>query len=249
MTITFENDNDVIVYALQKVISCARITQQIFVAQCVWWLAGLIGLEESLVKHIDNCNGRTTVGKEQGTKEVSEPAIQNTTEIQDSKDQGSKEDHQDKILEECEEYLRESRQLRDTATLKSKGKTQSGRIDPTPISKKFLGKKDRYKRKAAVPAEAVSKKEGKRKNGGDYSKTYGIIESEIQRRKSSGECLRCAWPADRKGFHRVKDCIRPIKLAEGTAAFPMSKEYQQQPIVQEASSDAISSEESADDSL
>jgi len=237
MTITFENDNDVFVYALKRIISYARKSRQIFVAQCVWWLAGLIGLEESLVKHIDNCNGRTTVGKEQGTKEVSEPAIQNTTEIQDSKDQGSKEDHQDKILKECEEYLKDSQRLRNIAALKATGKTLTGLINPTPISKKRLYKKDRSQRIRRT--RPVQKK----------SKTAVIDEPEIQRRKEAGECLRCAWPADRKGFHRVKDCNRPIKLVEGTAAFPKSKKYQQQPIVQEASSDAISSEESSDDSL
>jgi hypothetical protein len=54
MTITFEHDSDVIVYALEKVISYARKTQQVFVAQCVWWLASIIGLEHGLVIHIDN---------------------------------------------------------------------------------------------------------------------------------------------------------------------------------------------------
>jgi hypothetical protein len=54
MPITFENDNDVIIYALEKIISHARRTQQIFVAQCVWWLAAIIGLEQGLVNYIDN---------------------------------------------------------------------------------------------------------------------------------------------------------------------------------------------------
>jgi hypothetical protein len=53
MTITFENDNDVIVYALEKVISYAKRTQQIFVAKCVWWLASVIGLDAGLIRHID----------------------------------------------------------------------------------------------------------------------------------------------------------------------------------------------------
>jgi hypothetical protein len=63
MTITFENDHDVIVYALEKIISHARRTQHIFVAQCVWWLASIIGLEQGLIIHIDNLNSRveTTV--------------------------------------------------------------------------------------------------------------------------------------------------------------------------------------------
>jgi len=54
MTITFENDTDIIVYALEKVISYARRTQQIFVAQCVWWLASIIGLEQGLITYVDN---------------------------------------------------------------------------------------------------------------------------------------------------------------------------------------------------
>jgi len=54
MTITFENDNDVIVYALKKVIAYARRTQQIFVVQCVWWLASVVELEQELIAQIDN---------------------------------------------------------------------------------------------------------------------------------------------------------------------------------------------------
>jgi hypothetical protein len=58
MTFTFENDNDVIVYALEMIISYARRTQQIFVAQCVWWLVSIIGLESGLVNYIDNLRSR-----------------------------------------------------------------------------------------------------------------------------------------------------------------------------------------------
>jgi hypothetical protein len=45
MTITFEYESDVIAYAFEKVLSYARRNQQIFVAQCIWWLASIIGLE------------------------------------------------------------------------------------------------------------------------------------------------------------------------------------------------------------
>jgi hypothetical protein len=61
MTITFENDNDVIIYTLEKVISYARKTQQVFVAQCVWWLASIIGLEQGLIKFIDNLQLRVEI--------------------------------------------------------------------------------------------------------------------------------------------------------------------------------------------
>jgi hypothetical protein len=58
MTITFENDNDVIIYALEKVIFYARGIRYIFVAQCVWWLASIIDLEQGLVIYIDNFQKR-----------------------------------------------------------------------------------------------------------------------------------------------------------------------------------------------
>jgi hypothetical protein len=54
MTITFETDSDVIVYALEKIVSLARERQYLFVANCVWWIASVIGLEPELVIYIDN---------------------------------------------------------------------------------------------------------------------------------------------------------------------------------------------------
>jgi len=54
MTITFENNNDVIVYTLEKIICYARDNSYIFVAQSVWWIASIIGLSEGLGTHIDN---------------------------------------------------------------------------------------------------------------------------------------------------------------------------------------------------
>jgi hypothetical protein len=50
-----------LVYALEKVISHARKTGQIFVAQCVWWLASIIGLEQGLIIYIDNLHSRVKV--------------------------------------------------------------------------------------------------------------------------------------------------------------------------------------------
>jgi hypothetical protein len=61
MTITYQYDNDVIVYALEKIISYARKTQQIFVAQCIWWLASIIGLDQGLTDYIDNIRVRQEV--------------------------------------------------------------------------------------------------------------------------------------------------------------------------------------------
>jgi hypothetical protein len=61
MTITFEHDNDVIVYALEMIISYPKRTQQIFMAQCIWWLASVLRLESDFVDHIDKLHGRVVV--------------------------------------------------------------------------------------------------------------------------------------------------------------------------------------------
>jgi hypothetical protein len=232
MTITFENDNDVIVYALEKIIAYARRTQQIFVAQCIWWIASILGLEQGLVLFIDNIQSRVTVTII--PEEV--PRVDKT--ISPIPRDNQEDLRQDKILEECEEYLKDSRRLREIAALKATGKTLTGLINPTAISKKNLRKKDRHLRKPArIPEE---------------SRIAGISDNEVQRRRSAGECLRCAWPFDRKGNHRVADCRRPIKLAKGTATLPKTKEYQkkkqllQQPTVGEESSEGSRSEGSTD---
>jgi hypothetical protein len=237
MTITFENDNDVIVYALEKVISYARRTEQLFVAQCVWWLVSIIGLEQRLIIHINNLHGRTVISKEQHPEGDDNPATQDSSVVQDLTPKGTEEDHQDLVLKECEEFLRESRELRRIAALKLKGTTRTGRSNPTPISKKALRKYDRSKRKQAVP-----------------SQTENIDFAEVQRPKEKGECLRCASPSDRKGSHRVADCRKPIKLDEGKAGFPKAKEKQktkallQQQELEEASFEESSSGSSSDDS-
>jgi len=45
MPITFEDENDVIIYALEKIIFYARSNQLIFLAQCVWWISSAIGVQ------------------------------------------------------------------------------------------------------------------------------------------------------------------------------------------------------------
>jgi hypothetical protein len=63
MTITFKNDSDVIIYALEKIISWARSQQYLFVANCAWWLAGVTGLDSGLIIHIGNLETRRNIGR------------------------------------------------------------------------------------------------------------------------------------------------------------------------------------------
>jgi hypothetical protein len=171
MPITFENNNDVIIYALECIISHARRTQQIFVAQCVWWLASIIGLEQELVSNIDNLQGQENMAiREQLSREVS--AIpRDLTEDQ----------RVDQVLDYTEQYLRESNQLRKMVDLKVTGKTKTGCINPLKSSKKAL--------------RVTKEKYGKQKS---YNKIEGMEVGEIDRRKAAGECLRCAWPSGKK---------------------------------------------------
>jgi hypothetical protein len=69
------------------------------------------------------------------------------------------------------------------------------------------------------------RKEGK-EDSSFKDKIEGIPGDELDRRRKARECLRCAWPADRKGKHNTKDCWRQIKLDTGTADFPKAKAYQ-----------------------
>jgi hypothetical protein len=109
----------------------------------------------------------------------------------------------DTILKEGEEYLWDSRHLRDIANLKSNRKTKTGRINPLMSTMKALGGMSREK---------------------NYPLTEGTESDQLMRRKVAGECLHCAWPSKRKGSHMLKSCIRSIKLDKETAGYPKTKQ-------------------------
>jgi hypothetical protein len=113
MTITFEKDNDVIVYTLEKVISHARNTQQIFVALCIWWLASVIGLERGLVSYINNIQERKKVVV------VPEKAPDKQRSISSAPRDIQEDTRQDRILQECGEFLRESKKQRAQAMVET----------------------------------------------------------------------------------------------------------------------------------
>jgi hypothetical protein len=71
MTLTFENNNDIIIYSLEKIISFARSNQYIFLAQSVWWISSIVGLQQGLVTHIDNLRRLHSSKEEPCSQEVS----------------------------------------------------------------------------------------------------------------------------------------------------------------------------------
>jgi len=61
MPITFNINNDVIVYALENIISYARDNQYIFLAQSIWWISSIIRLQKALVDCIDNLKRQSDI--------------------------------------------------------------------------------------------------------------------------------------------------------------------------------------------
>jgi hypothetical protein len=51
---TFETNKEVIVYAFNKIIFCAKNNWYIFLVQSVWWITSDIGLQQGLVLYINN---------------------------------------------------------------------------------------------------------------------------------------------------------------------------------------------------
>jgi len=50
MPIIFANDNDVITYALEKIISYAKDNHYIFLAQSIWWISSIVELQQRLIE-------------------------------------------------------------------------------------------------------------------------------------------------------------------------------------------------------
>jgi len=65
------------------------------VAQCVWWLASVVGLDLGLIEYIDSQQVRSQIVQEKiQTPDTSEVELEE-----------NEVERQDKILKECEEYL------------------------------------------------------------------------------------------------------------------------------------------------
>jgi hypothetical protein len=227
MTLTFESDKDVIIYALEKIISYARENQYIFLAQSVWWISSILHLQEGLIIHIDILKARSEVLPELPIRQPSSAESEKlklgshtpsqyihperVERIQTSdgdyidsseeSDSTTETEIHNEIINNCEAFLEQSKQERKTV---GRSTRNTSRV---------------IKRKADRKA---NKKKPIKTFG---TQTEGIEGSELRRRKAAGECQNCAWPQDRKGSHRTIDCFRWNKLEKGTAPFPKRKYY------------------------
>jgi hypothetical protein len=142
MTITFANESDVIVYALEKIISYAQRTQQIFVAQCIWWLASLIGLDQGLTIHIDNLKAGERSASFIDSLELVHPdrthQILPVREVSSTPRDLTEDSRLERTLASAERVIQQS--VRDRTTL------QSGRVFPLPTTRNQLKKARKIKR-------------------------------------------------------------------------------------------------------
>jgi len=219
MPITFENDNDVIVYALERVISYARDNQYIFLAQSVWWISSIVGLQQELILHIDNLMIRKDIGDSAAlpqlplsqqvpgncSKDLPSPGqhihpsrLDRIGCTDSSSEYGSvsttETDIHNEVMENCELFLQQSKRERKAIGHRTR---QDSRI---------------VKRKSKPPVKTFG------------TQTEGIDGQELRRRKAAGECQCCAWPRNQKRSHKTSDCFRWKRLEKGTAPFPKKKQ-------------------------
>jgi hypothetical protein len=146
MTITFEKVNDVIVYALEKVISYAWRTQQLFVAYCVWWLASIVGLEQGIVSYIDN-------RRAQEEKPITHQPLE-AREVSSTPRNFQEDTRIQEVLDQAEEVIKASR--RERRRLRS-----SGRVKPLPTINaqlKKVQKANDYTNTEGIPESEIARR-------------------------------------------------------------------------------------------
>jgi hypothetical protein len=110
LTSTVETESDVIVYALEKIISFGRENQYLFVANCAWWIAGIIELDSGLTVHIDNLATRRNIELRQISSTPWDIAMSVSPTPRDL----TEDRRLDQALEIAEIFVTESRRARNT---------------------------------------------------------------------------------------------------------------------------------------
>jgi hypothetical protein len=100
MPITFESENNAIVYAIEKIVSYTRDNQYIFLAQSVWWISSIIGLQQGLIIDIDNLKVRASINRPGAS-------VDTVRFVKGTIDQGSLVE--DKPIEESERHIHPDR--------------------------------------------------------------------------------------------------------------------------------------------
>jgi hypothetical protein len=131
MTLTFENKNIVVVFALETIISFSRQHQYLFAAQCVWWIASTIRLERGIIQNIDNLMIHAELAYMTEAKHPAKPC----TESSSPEEYGP-----DSVLKDCQDFLQKLASTRKQfLKKKQKGVTRQSQvkgIDKTEVQRR-----------------------------------------------------------------------------------------------------------------
>jgi hypothetical protein len=128
MTINFENENEVLVYAFERIIVFAQDNHYLFLAQSVWWISSIIGLQQSLIDYIDNIRNQSNLS-DQASGEISDTPRDLQSE------------QEDRVLNRAEQFIKDSQESR-----KSFQNKQRNQVNPLPSTKNSLKKARKVKR-------------------------------------------------------------------------------------------------------
>jgi hypothetical protein len=97
-------------------------------AQSVWWISSIIGLQQSLINHIDNLQDRLS------KLDLSDSEISSTPRDLQS-------EQADLVLDRAEKFIKESKEARKEFTTR-----QRDRVNPLPQTKRQFKKARKLKR-------------------------------------------------------------------------------------------------------
>jgi hypothetical protein len=225
MTITFESDTDVIIYALEKIISYARNNQYIFLAQSIWWISSIIELQEGLIIYIDKLKAQSEVRPELPIQQTSPATFEKPKSGSRTPSQYIHPERRERIGTSIGDYIYSSEDSDSTTESEIHNEIITNCeafLEQSKQERKTVGRSTRN------ASRVIKRKADRKVNNKKPIKTYGtqtegIEGSELRRRKAAGECQRCAWPQDRRGSHKTLDCFRWARLEKGTAPFPKRK--------------------------
>jgi hypothetical protein len=227
MTITFQNDNDAIVFALEIIITFARNNQHIILAQSIWWISSIIRLQPELIRHLNHLRASSEFRSKSSIQQTSLADSKGLASNNDFSNQHIHPDRVEGVQASYDDYL--------DSEVESVNTTESEIHNEATGNCKTFFEQSKQERKAIgcftkqanrVEKLKANKEADKKKKLKIFStQTEGIDGNELRRRKAAGECQRCAWPRDRKGSHKNLDCFRWKRLENGTAPFPKKKVY------------------------
>jgi len=138
MIIGFQNEADVLLWAVAKLISTFHHKQYLFAAMCVLLLSSVLGLQPTLVYCIDNHRFNCEKKLEDLTQQKSVVTSNWIPNISHKQNTNPENLRIDKVQDQEEAFIRKSKQDMDRHISDPLCRTRQGRINPFGSTKKNL---------------------------------------------------------------------------------------------------------------